>query len=186
MHVKKTHIKQKMLLHACCANCLMHPYQLLKDSFDITVYFYNPNIHPFDEYDKRLADVKRVCQNLGIKMHAGPYDCRRWFEYTDIYTGEPEGGKRCSLCFYKRLKRTAVLAKKCNFDIFATTLSVSPHKNADVINKVAEEISSDTGISYYFSNFKKKDGFKKTMYMASQFNVYRQKYCGCVYSMKKS
>ncbi len=174
-----------MLLHVCCANCAAYPVRLLGANFDITMFFYNPNIHPREEYLTRLKDVERLSKISNIPLIAGTYDPERWFKLTEDLEGEPEGGKRCLQCFRMRLEETAGLAVKKAMDIFAATLSVSPHKNAGVINEAGLSISGKYGIDYYASDLKKKDGFKKTNELSRSYGFYHQDYCGCIYSMKK-
>jgi len=174
----------KMLMHVCCANCLLYPYDFLKDRYNITFYYYNPNIHPEDEYKKRLSEVIRVSEKLGVELVVGQYDTGRWFKLAGSFPDEPEGGKRCRICFSMRLRRTALYALRNNFDFFVTSLSVSPHKNAGIINAEGEKASSGLKIVYLPADFKKNDGFKKTMQMSRKHGIYRQNYCGCVYSMK--
>lgn len=185
MRDKKLAFMPKMLLHVCCANCLLYPYDLLKNDYRITFYFYNPNIYPEDEYKKRLSEVIRVSKKLEVDLLIGQYDFRRWEKAAEGFADEPEGGKRCGICFYMRLKRTALTAANKKYDFFATTLSVSPHKNAEIINAAGVEISSYCKTGYFPANFKKNDGFKKTIQMAIDRNIYRQDYCGCKYSIRK-
>jgi len=174
-----------MLLHVCCANCAAYPVRLLGDHFDITMFFYNPNIYPEREYLRRLKDVERLSKISNIPLITGAYDPERWFNLTEGLQGEPEGGKRCLRCFRMRLEETAGLAAKKGMDIFAATLSVSPHKNAGAINEAGLSISEKYGIDYYLSDLKKKDGFKKANKLSRLYGFYRQDYCGCIYSMKK-
>jgi len=183
MDLKTGTTKPKMLLHVCCANCLLHPYDTLKADYDITLYFYNPNIFPRQEYKKRLSEVKRISALLGIPMIAGRYESLYWYNIARSLEDEPEGGKRCDRCFCIRLYKTAICCKKENFDIFASTLSVSPHKNAEKINDAGNSIAEKLDVLYLPSNFKKNEGFKKTMKSARRLNIYRQNYCGCIYSM---
>jgi predicted adenine nucleotide alpha hydrolase (AANH) superfamily ATPase len=183
MRDKKLSLMPKMLLHVCCANCLLYPYDLLKENFLVAFYFYNPNIYPEEEYKKRLSEVIRISKKLKVKLLVGQYDFRRWEKTAQKFADEPEGGKRCSICFNIRLKRTALTAANNRYDFFATTLSVSPHKNAEIINAAGTRISNLYKVTYFPANFKKNDGFKKTMLMAKDCNTYRQNYCGCKYSI---
>jgi predicted adenine nucleotide alpha hydrolase (AANH) superfamily ATPase len=177
--------KPKMLLHVCCANCVQHPVTILIDSFDITLYFYNPNIHPEEEYKKRLYDVKRTAEIKILPLVIDSYDTDHWYELTDAHKDEPEGSERCRICFLMRLEKTAETASAGNFDIIATTLSISPHKDSKTINKTGREAAKKYNISFYAADFKKKDGFRKTTELGRRCSIYRQDYCGCIYSMRK-
>jgi predicted adenine nucleotide alpha hydrolase (AANH) superfamily ATPase len=177
--------RKKMLLHVCCANCAMYPVDILKKEFHITLFFYNPNIHPEDEYEKRFYYFKKVSDIYKLPSITGKYDIEYWFDITKLHKNEPEGGRRCEICFRMRLEKAAETAMKNNLDIIATTLSVSPHKNAKTINKIGVEISEKHNIQFYPADFKKNDGFKKTTEMSKKYNFYRQDYCGCIYSMRK-
>jgi len=177
---------KKMLLHVCCANCALHPYESLKNDFDVTLYFYNPNIHPKEEYDKRLSFAGQAAQNYGINLIEGPYDKNDWVDMTYKYKDSPEGAARCDICFYMRLEKTAVFAAKNGYGIFATTLSVSPHKNSKIINSTGKILSEKYGIEFFEADFKKQDGFKKTMKLSRELQLYRQNYCGCIYSIRNA
>lgn len=173
--------KQNLLLHICCAPCSTHVIRLLKEDFNVTAYFYNPNIHPKKEYLLRLEALKKFAERTGLKYIEGLYDTERWFKETKGYEAEPEGGKRCEICYRLRVGETARFAKG-KFEWFATTLTVSPHKNAKVINSIGEELADRYGLKFYAADFKKKDGFKKSVQLSKEHNLYRQSYCGCVYS----
>lgn len=177
--------KERLLLHACCANCLMYPYQALKDDFAIDVFFYNPNIHPYSEYKKRLYEVEKVCKAKEIPLTVGPYEDDEWFKLTDRLKHEPEGGKRCSVCFEIRLEKTAGTATEKGIGIVSTTLTVSPHKNSRVISQIGRKVSGHRKIEYMDRDFKKKDGYKKTLVLSEKMNIYRQNYCGCIYSLRQ-
>jgi len=173
-----------MLLHVCCANCAAYPLELFKDLFDITMLFFNPNIHPLEEYLKRLDDVKRLSGISSIPLIIGTYEPEKWHLSVKGLEDEPEGGKRCQRCFYMRLENTAALTKDNGMDIFATTLSISPHKDTSTINTAALSISGDLGIKYHPANLKKKDGFRKANELSRSYGFYRQDYCGCQYSIR--
>jgi predicted adenine nucleotide alpha hydrolase (AANH) superfamily ATPase len=164
---------------------MLHPYTVLKENFDVTLFFYNPNIYPEEEYKKRLNEVKRAAGFYEIALIAGRYENKKWLNKTIALKDETEGGCRCTLCFEIRLNKTAKFTAANGFDSFASALSVSPHKNAELINEIGRSLALKYGVSYLSSNFKKSDGFKKTMQLSGQLNIYRQKYCGCIYSMKK-
>jgi predicted adenine nucleotide alpha hydrolase (AANH) superfamily ATPase len=177
-------MKKKLLLHTCCAPCSTHCVKELLADYDVVMYFYNPNVHPYGEYIRRLGDAQKVGDKLGVELVEGDYDVDDWLGHIAGFEEEPEGGKRCGICFSIRLKRTAEYAKKNGFDCFTTTLSISPHKNSDVINSLGEELAKKHGVSWVHSDFKKKDGFKRSSEMSKKIGLYRQKYCGCFYSVK--
>ena len=182
--LKYSTTKSKILLHICCGTCALYPYFLLKQDFDITFFYYNPNIHPEEEYIKRLKCVKMISKKYSIPLAVGKYEVKKWFRLTRDLKDEPEGGSRCSLCFRMRLDKTADTAKKQGFDLFGTTLTISPHKNYKIINSLGLELASKKGINFYQANFKKLDGFKKTIQLSKELNLYRQNYCGCIYSKR--
>ncbi|MFH1773410.1 MAG: epoxyqueuosine reductase QueH [Methanobacteriota archaeon] len=172
--------KPKLLLHVCCAPCSTHVIETLKE-FDIVAYFYNPNIHPAEEYKLRLKNLKK----LGVTFVEGKYDVDAWFRATRGYENEPEGGARCEICYRLRMGETAMFAKKKGYDYFATTLTISPHKSARAINSIGEELSKKYGVKFYSADFKKKNGFKKSVELSKKYELYRQRYCGCVFSMRR-
>ncbi|MBC8180796.1 epoxyqueuosine reductase QueH [candidate division KSB1 bacterium] len=174
----------KLLLHTCCAPCITVPLERLQSEFEITGFFYNPNIHPEQEYKKRLHEIKRWTQQTGIPLIVQNYETSRWFELVKGLEDEPEGGKRCDVCFRMRLEQTAALAKQKGFDCFTTTLSISPHKNATAINLVGNEVGKKFGVQFFEANFKKKDGFKQSVELSKNYGFYRQDYCGCIYSRR--
>jgi len=174
----------KMLMHVCCATCAGYPIQLLSEDYNITMFFFNPNIQPLEEYQRRLNNVERLSEISGIPLIAGPYDPEIWLKQVEGLEDEPEGGKRCNICFDVRLGKTADMARDKKMDIFSTTLSISPHKNVNVINGIGKALSVNAGIKYYTADLKKKDGFKKANEISRSYGFYRQKYCGCVYSKK--
>jgi predicted adenine nucleotide alpha hydrolase (AANH) superfamily ATPase len=175
----------KLLLHLCCAGCSPYVIDLLKKDYEVTGLFYNPNIHPEEEYVLRWNEAKSLAEKLSIELLCGEYDASGWFTATEGMEREPEGGRRCGVCFRMRLERTAQRAREEDFDIFTTTLTVSPYKNAETINRIGRAAAETYGVHFLESNFKKKDGFKKTMEMSKEFGLYRQNYCGCVYSKEE-
>jgi hypothetical protein len=176
-------MKKKLLLHTCCAPCSTHCVNELMKDYDVTMYFYNPNIHPFGEYAKRLENGKIVSRELGVPLIEAEYEPEEWLELIKGFEQEPEGGKRCKICFHMRLKQTAEYAKKNGFDAFTTTMTISPHKDANIINQLGEELSKKFGVEWVHSDFKKKDGFKKSIDLSKKMKLYRQGYCGCFYSV---
>lgn len=179
--------KPTVLLHSCCGPCSTQVIDFLKSYFNIIIYYYNPNIEPFEEYLKRKQEQIRFIneynnKNLDkIKYIDSDYDNESFESFIKGLEREPEGGARCSKCFYLRLKNTALKAKENNFDYFGTTLTVSPHKNSQVINKIGESISNELNIKFIYGDFKKNDGYKKSIEFSKIYNLYRQDYCGCKY-----
>lgn len=174
-----------IMLHACCAVCAGYPIKLLRErKTEPVVYFFNPNIHPEEEYKRRLQELVRYCEKNNVKLIIGENNTQEWFSYVKGLENEPERGKRCKKCFEYRLRETAKKAQEEGIDTFTTTLFISPHKNrTDIINagiKAAEEYS----LNFDETDFRKQNGFLKTMEIAKAENFYRQKYCGCCYAMK--
>lgn len=175
---------KKLLLHSCCGPCSTQVIDVLRKDYQITVFYYNPNIQPQEEYAHRLAEQKRFCQIVGIPVIDLPYDTNQFLQAVKGHEADKEGGERCTLCFKLRLEKTASVAKEMGFDIFATTLSVSPHKNTQVINAVGTEASQKYQIEFLAGNFKKQDGYKKSIEFSKTYNLYRQNYCGCAFSIR--
>lgn len=174
--------KKKLLLHSCCGPCSSACIERLKDYFDITVVYYNPNIEPKEEYIKRKSEQERLLKEWNINYLECDYDNGIFQDKTRYLADELEGGKRCSVCFGIRLKYTANKALELGYDYFATTLTVSPHKNSQVINQIGEKIGKCLQIKYLYADFKKREGYKRSIELASKYNLYRQDYCGCLYS----
>lgn len=177
-----------LLLHACCAPCSSYCLEYLAEYFSITVFFYNPNLYPADEYDKRADEVRKLISVLKAKnpinLIVADLDDKEFYSKVKGMEKLPEGGERCRRCFELRLEKTAELAKEKSFDYFTTTLTISPLKNAQVINEVGEEMGEKYGVSHLPSDFKKKGGYKRSVELSAQFELYRQNYCGCVYSVR--
>ncbi len=181
--ISKLDYKPTILLHSCCGPCSSSVIDTLKDHFKITIYYYNPNIEPKEEYEKRKSEQIRLIKELGnIDYIDSDYDNASFLKVAKGYEEEKEGGLRCSKCFYLRMENTALKAKEKGFDYFGTTLTVSPHKNSQVINEIGKEIEEKTGIKYLFSDFKKHNGYLKSIELAKKYNLYRQDYCGCHFS----
>ena len=178
-----------LLLHACCAPCSSYVLEYLNKYFDITVFFYNPNITGKEEYERRSDEIKRLIKELpherDIKLMFGKYDPESFFELSKGLELLPEGGERCFKCYRLRLSETANTALEGGFDFFTTTLSISPHKNAEKLNEIGAELAENTGVSYLFSDFKKRDGYKRSCELSAIYRLYRQDYCGCVWSERK-
>ena len=176
--------KPKLLLHACCAPCSSAVLERLSSFFDITILFYNPNITDSKEYQKRKQELERFLKevNYNIKLFPCSYEKEEFLKSTKGFEKEKEGGKRCYLCYQLRLNKTAEIAKKHHFDYFTTTLSISPHKNAKWLNEIGKTLEDEYKVSYLYSDFKKKEGYKRSIILARKYNLYRQNYCGCIYS----
>ena len=175
----------KILLNVCCAPDATHTINALREAgYEPVTFFYNPNIHPRDEYFKRVEDMKKLAAIKNTKDHEDvPYDIVEWFVICKPLANEPERGKRCEVCFRMRMDKTAQKAKETGFEIFATTLTISPHKDTALINRLGKEAAEKYGVKYYESDFKKKDGFKKSIALSKEYGLYRQDYCGCSYSL---
>ena len=176
--------RPKLLLHSCCAPCSSYVITYLKEYFDITILYYNPNIEPYEEYLKRKEEQIRLCDILGVKIMDCDYDNDVFHKVVLGLESEKEGGFRCFKCYELRLRKTASLAN--NFDYFGTTLTVSPYKNSKKLNEIGLELEKEFGIKYLVSDFKKKEGYKKSIELSKKYNLYRQNFCGCVYSANNS
>lgn len=175
-----------ILLHSCCAPCSSHVIDVLSKHFDITILYYNPNIEPKEEYEKRKAEEIRFINEFPNKNKLDIMDCDHdndlFHETIKGLENEKEGGARCIKCYYLRLDKTAKLAKEHDYDYFATTLTVSPLKNSQKLNEIGKYLSEKYDIKYLYSDFKKKEGYKHSIELAKKYNLYRQEYCGCIYS----
>ncbi len=177
-----------LLLHCCCAPCSSYVLEYLTEYFRITAFFFNPNISERAEYQKRADELKRLLteqpHRYPVTFLNGEYEPKRFYEIAKGFEDCPEGGERCFRCYRLRLAEAADTAKKDNFDYFTTTLSISPLKNADKLNEIGGEEAARVGIPYLFSDFKKREGYKRSIVLSQQYGLYRQNYCGCVYSRK--
>lgn len=174
-----------LLLHSCCGPCSTSVIDRLKEYFDLTVYYYNPNIFPEEEYFRREEEQRLYLESLGIKYIQGNYDNDRYEALIKGLELEPEGGSRCSVCFKLRLDRTARMAAEMNIEYFTTTLTVSTHKNSSIINEIGLKVAEENKVKYLVSDFKKNDGYRKSIMMSQELGMYRQDYCGCLYSKKE-
>lgn len=185
MHQEKQEVPT-LLLHCCCAPCSSAVLEKLASFFQITVFYYNPNITLQTEYQKRIAELKRFIKEYPtkypVKWMEGSYRPELFFEKTKGLEKELEGGKRCFICYQLRLEETARLAKENHFDYFTTTLSISPHKNATWLNEIGEQLAQTLQIGYLYADFKKKEGYKRSICLSKEYHLYRQDYCGCSYS----
>ena len=180
--------RPRLLLHCCCAPCSSYVTEYLHPFFDITVFFYNPNITERDEYEKRKAELKRYFREVSfgdeIAWIDADYEPEQFLSMATGLEDEPERGRRCEKCFRLRLLKTAQTAKTGGFDYFCTTLSISPHKDADLLMAIGEELAGLYGVPYLPSDFKKRNGYKRSIELSSEYGLYRQNYCGCVFSKK--
>ena len=178
-----------LLLHACCAPCSSACLERLGDYFNISIFYYNPNITEEDEYIKRINEIKKFISEFKtkypIKLIEGRYDPNEFFDMAKGLESEPERGSRCYKCYKLRLKESAKVASDLGFDYFCTTLTLSPHKNSNWINEIGEELDKEYTSTYLYSDFKKKNGYKKSIEFSKEYDLYRQDYCGCIYSKNK-
>lgn len=176
----------RLLLHACCAPCSSAVLEYLSQYFAITLLYYNPNIAPLEEYQKREAELRRLVSQMKfthpVELLPCQYDGQAFVQAARGLEGEPEGGKRCEACFRLRLRYTAQEAARLRFDYYTTTLSISPMKNAPLLNQLGEEIGREFGVAHLPSDFKKKDGYKRSVQLSKEYDLYRQDYCGCAFS----
>jgi len=183
---KQDNLVPKLLLHSCCAPCSSYVLEYLSQYFSITVFFYNPNLHPEQEYQKRLNEQKRFIEQFPVKNKVNfiesIYEPNLFFQEVKGLEQQKEGGSRCLKCFYLRLEKTAQKANELNITYFTTTLTISPHKNAKALNQIGSEIAKKYQLSYLLSDFKKRDGFKRSIILSNQYHLYRQNYCGCIFS----
>lgn len=178
--------KPKLLLHSCCAPCSTTVIETLKDYFDITIIYYNPNIEPFEEYEKRKKEQIKIIEHYNLKYLDCDYDNDLFHQMSLGLENEPEKGARCHKCYRLRLEYVAKKAKEYDFEYFGTTLTVSPYKLSNVLNEIGLDLESIYNIKYLVSDFKKNDGYKKSIELSNKYNLYRQNYCGCIYSRKVS
>ncbi len=187
--LKKIPMGSNLLLHACCAPCSSAVLERLGNYFHITIFFYNPNITEEVEYNKRLDEIKKFIKKFKIKypinIIEGNYEPKKFFDIAKDLENEKERGKRCYKCYNLRLEETAKIASNLNFDYFTTTLSLSPHKNSTWINEIGENLDKLYQANYLYSDFKKKNGYKRSIELSKEYNLYRQDYCGCIYSKRK-
>ena len=175
-----------LLLHSCCAPCSSYVLEYLSNYFGITVFYYNPNIYPDEEYEMRVREQQRFIREFPAKhpidFIEGAYDKERFYEMARGLEAVPEGGQRCFQCYELRLREAGELAKARDFDYFTTTLSISPMKNAEKLNEIGLRLAEELGVAYLCSDFKKRNGYKRSTELSREYGMYRQDYCGCVYS----
>ena len=186
--IKNISTKNKLLLHACCAPCSSAVLERISKYFDITILYYNPNITEPEEYEKRLNEIENFVKKLNlknIKVLRGRYNPKEFFDISVGLEKEKERGKRCYKCYELRLKETAKVAEELNFDYFTTTLSISPYKNSKWLNEIGENLNKEFKPTYLYADFKKKNGYKRSIELSQEYGLYRQDYCGCIYSKKE-
>ena len=187
--ISKLNSKKNILLHSCCAPCSSYVITFLSNYFDITILYYNPNIYPKEEYEKRKKEQIKLINSLKTKNKLDYLDCDYDNDlYNSLIKGYEtchEGGSRCHICFNMRLEKTAIIAKENNFDYFGSTLTVSPHKNSKIINEIGIELSNKYQIKWLYSDFKKNEGYKQSIELSKKYELYRQDYCGCIFSKKE-
>ena len=182
--INSLNYKPKLLLHSCCAPCSTEVIERLKDYFDITIIYYNPNIEPYLEYEKRKKEQIKIIDMYNLKYIDCDYDNNKFHEMSKGLELEPEKGIRCHKCYRLRMEYTAKKAKENNFDYFSTTLTVSPYKLSKIINEIGLYLSNKYNIKYLVSDFKKQNGYKRSIELSNKYGLYRQNYCGCIYSRK--
>ncbi len=197
--VKERGVIPRLLLHSCCAPCSSYVLEYLSGFFSITVFYYNPNIGPREEYEKRAKEQERLIRVFSEKVQSGgegqhlypisfikgAYEPEAFYEAAKGLEKVPEGGERCFRCYELRLRQTAELAKAGGYEYFCTTLSISPLKKADILMEIGERLSKEYGVLYLPSDFKKKNGYKRSVELSAEFGLYRQNYCGCVFSKRE-
>ncbi len=185
----KNGVVPKLLLHACCAPCSSYCLEYLSQHFEISVLYYNPNISIKEEYEYRLSEEKRLISSMDFKNDVKIIDCdyntKDFFNAVKGLENESEGGRRCEECFRLRLNATAAEAKRLGIEYFGTTLTISPLKNAELINEIGEQLAEKYGVKWLYSDFKKKEGYKRSIVLSKKYGLYRQNYCGCIFSKNR-
>lgn len=180
-------LRPKLLLQVCCAPCSSQVLTRLKEDFDVDFFYYNPNIYPPEEYEKRADTVKDLVDQMGLETNVivSKNNPKEFYDYVDTRKDDIEGGKSCYKCYELRLRETARLAKEKKYDYFTTSLSISPYKKSKWLNEIGENLEKEFGIKYLYSDFKKKNGYKNSIELSKKYNLYRQDYCGCIFSYKE-
>lgn len=173
-----------LLMHACCAPCSSYCVEYLSKFFDIALYFYNPNIESDEEFEKRYAEFKKIVDRFNIKVVKETYNPDEFYSSVKGYEDCKEGGDRCTICYRLRLQKSLEYAEANNYDYFCSTLSISPYKNAEKLNTIGEEISKGSKVKYLINDFKKKGGYLRSTELSKEMDLYRQDYCGCIYSIR--
>lgn len=175
-------MKSKLLLHVCCGPCATEVIKRLKQDYEVSLFFYNPNIHPKEEYDRRLDSTKKLADIEDVDLFIHDHNDQEFFDVTEGMDNEPEGGRRCEICFDMRLDMSAKFAKENGFDIFTSSISISPYKNHFLLKTLGEKIEKKYGVKFLGDDFKKNQGYEKSIILSKEYGLYRQKYCGCIYS----
>lgn len=175
---------EKLLLHVCCGPCSTEVIARLAGEYELSLLFFNPNVSPNDEFVRRALEAEKYAAARGIPISRDEYDHDAWLAAVQGLEGEPEGGNRCAVCFAFRLARAAAKAKEGGIALFTTTLTISPHKNAKLVNETGVKAARDAGVRFLEADFKKKDGFKKSLHLSKEAGMYRQDYCGCEFSKR--
>lgn len=187
--LEKENIVPTLLLHSCCAPCSSYVLEYLSNYFKITIFYYNPNIYPEEEYRYRVQEqkefIERIPQKYPISFMEGCYEPKEFYSAIKGYEKEQEGGERCYHCYELRLRYAMEMAEEQGFDYYTTTLSISPHKNAQWLNEIGERLSEGKRVQYLCSDFKKKNGFKRSVELTTEYDMYRQEYCGCIFSIRE-
>ncbi len=190
MQLEKEGRVPTLFLHSCCAPCSSYCIEYLSQYFEISIFYYNPNIYPPEEYEHRVEEQKRLVSEMSLKYPVtvieGKFEPDKFYNTVKGLEKEKEGGARCFKCYEMRLREAGLEASKRGFDYFTTTLSISPLKNADKLNEIGESVAKEVGVAYLNSDFKKKNGYKRSVELSKEHNLYRQNYCGCVFSKKES
>jgi predicted adenine nucleotide alpha hydrolase (AANH) superfamily ATPase len=180
--------RPKLLIHSCCAPCSSYVLEYLSNYFEITIFYYNPNIYPEEEYIRRVEEQQNLMKAMPLHSEVhfkqGDYQPSVYYQMIKGLEAEPEGGRRCFACYELRLREAAEIAKENGYEYFTTTLSISPHKNAQKLNEIGEKLSGVYGVKYLPSDFKKKNGYKRSIELSKEYDLYRQDYCGCIYSQQ--
>lgn len=176
--------RPRLLLHACCAPCSTYVLEYLTQYFAIDVFFYNPNIHPREEFLLRRDEAECLCGQMGAGFLCPGYESERFFRAVQGMEAEPEGGRRCKVCYRLRLEETCKRALEGAYDFFTTTLTISPLKNAETLNKIGRELEEQYGVAFLPSDFKKKGGYQRSLVLSREYGLYRQNYCGCCFSRR--
>ena len=182
-------LRPKLLIHSCCAPCSSYVLEYLSQYFEITIFYFNPNIYPEEEYSRRVEEQKQLIQAMPltskITFRQGEYQPLDYYQAIKGLEKEREGGDRCFVCYELRLREAAMSAKEGGYDYFTTTLSISPHKKSEKLNEIGSKLAAEYGVVYLPSDFKKKNGYKRSIELSKEYNLYRQDYCGCVFSMRE-
>ncbi len=185
---KEAFKRPKLLIHSCCAPCSSYVLEYLSDYFEITVYYYNPNIYPEEEYSRRAAEQEELIQQMPsknpVRFIKGEYEPEKYYERIKGHENDSEGGDRCTLCYRLRLEEAAKAAREGGYEFFTTTLTISPHKDAVRLNEIGEVMAAIYGVLFLPSDFKKRNGYKRSIELSNEYGLYRQDYCGCVFSKK--